>query len=97
MKKYVIDCKTGVAKSQPMTPAEAEAKQDNDALWELNAPQREREGIVGSLKDSDYRLARATEDLIVALVRKGAITLTELPVDAVKLLAERKSLRLKLT
>ena len=96
MKKYVIDCSKGDSRSLPLTPDEVAELEDRNALWQLQAVQRERDALREELGRSDARMARVTEDLINALLVRGAIYLNELPESAVKLLADRKGKRDKL-
>ena len=93
MKKFVIDCKTGLQASVPLTPEEVAQLEEQAAQWEAKAPERQRQAIIERLAQSDHKLSRVVEDLISALIQNGHLSLADLPDGAVETLVNRKRAR----
>ena len=89
MKRAIVDCGSGTLRTVPMTAEEIAFREAEEAAWLAGSADRYRQEVISRLAQSDHRMTRVTEDLITVLVQKGQLALTDLPAEAVNLLAER--------
>ncbi|MEM7169638.1 MAG: hypothetical protein AAF530_05680 [Pseudomonadota bacterium] len=82
---------------RPSAVAQEELRYDNTEVAEFIEDNNSHLQLQSDLLSSDIEFVRVLEDLITALIDKGAIRLTDLPPAAQEKISMRQSLRNKLT